>query len=78
MYYMRQKTAKSAIETIVKKSVYWLLKRWHINRVIDQNIQKLLFFAVFTSYIASILNKATLHDLVYWLIKRIIKQNVQI
>ena len=21
----------------------WLLKRWHINRVIDQNIQKLLF-----------------------------------
>ena len=27
-----------------------------INRVIDQNIEKLLFLAVFASYIASILN----------------------
>ncbi len=39
-----------------------------VNRVIDQNIQKLLFFAVFASYIASILNEITacqnfvLHD----------------
>ncbi len=46
---------KPSFQTIVQKSVCWLLKRWHINRVIDQNIKKLLFFAVFTSYIASIL-----------------------
>ena len=45
----------SQLETIVQKSVCWLLKRLHINRVIDQNIQKLLLFAVFASYIASIL-----------------------
>ena len=29
---------------------------WYINRVMDQNIQKLLIFAVFASYAASILN----------------------
>ncbi len=45
----------SQLETIVQKSVRWLLKRWHIKRVIDQNIKKLLFFAVFASCMASIL-----------------------
>ena len=33
--------------------------RWYINRDIDQNIQKLLIFAVFAAYIASILNTAS-------------------
>ncbi len=33
---------------------------FHINRVIDQNIQNLLFCAVFASYIASILKCETL------------------
>ncbi len=46
----------SQLETIVQKSLCWLLKRWNIYRVIDQNIQRLLFSAVFASYIASILN----------------------
>ncbi len=50
----------SQLETIVQKSVCWLLKRWHFNRVIDQ---KLLFFAVFASYIAIILNVA--YSIVY-------------
>ena len=30
---------------------------WYINRVIDQNIQKLSIFTVFSSYIASILKR---------------------
>ncbi len=37
--------------------ICWLLKRWHIYRVIDQNTQKLLFFAVSASYIACILKQ---------------------
>ena len=39
----------STKKTIVQKSVCQILRWWYINRVMDQNIQKLLIFAVFAS-----------------------------
>ncbi len=35
--------------TIVQKSVCQIVKRWYINRVMDQNIRKLPISAVFAS-----------------------------
>ncbi len=50
---------------IRKKAICPTIHRWHINRVIDQDIQELLFFAVFASYIASILKCGDLWNLVH-------------
>ncbi len=58
---------KPSFQNLTKKAI---CPRQHINRVIDQNIQKLLFFTVFASYIASILKPMTIAmtlSSMYWL-----------
>ncbi len=37
------------LKTIVQTGVCQVVKRWYSNRVMDQNIRKLLIFAVFAS-----------------------------